>query len=147
MTCVLIIGVNGQDGTYLTELLLKKNYIVHGIVRQRSQYLTNPILQNQINNNKVNIHEIDVLEIDHLRKLILDIKPNEIYYLATTHELKISKKNYNEVMSINISGLINILEMPLAYPIRAVSSRSFTLKTSESTNSLMLMASLHVSFK
>jgi GDPmannose 4,6-dehydratase len=111
MKCVLIIGVNGQDGTYLTDLLISKNYIVHGIVRQKSQYLTNKILQNQINKNRIKVHNIDVLDIDCLRALILDIKPNEIYYLATTHELKISKANYHEVMSINISGLINILEI------------------------------------
>ena len=111
MKNVLIIGINGQDGTYLTKLLSEKQYNVYGIIRENSNLKTNYLLKSLAEKNNIKIIEINILKFEKIKKLILKINPVEIYYLATTHELYLNKDNYDEAMSVNISGLINILEI------------------------------------
>ena len=82
----LITGITGQDGAYLAEFLLKKNYIVHGLKRRTSMFNTDRIdhLYKDPHNSNTNfhIHFSDMSDSANLIKLIGDIKPDEIYDLA-----------------------------------------------------------------
>ena len=73
----LITGITGQDGTYLKELLLSKNYKIHGFVRKNYKYKNF-----DIKNKKVTLHKIDFNNRKELEKKIKKIKPNEVYHLA-----------------------------------------------------------------
>ena len=78
----LITGITGQDGSYLAELLLKKKYKVHGLVRKRSKKISNNYWR--LNNiiKKIKIHEQEFNNFKSLEKTIKKIKPNEVYHLA-----------------------------------------------------------------
>lgn len=102
MKVALIIGSQGQDGTYLSSLLLKKGYIVHGVTRT---------LKPTLERKNFYINKVNILNVNDLESLIIKIKPSEIYYLATTHEHSLNRKNYDEVMDINVTGVINTLEI------------------------------------
>jgi len=82
----LITGITGQDGSYLTEFLLKKNYIVHGIRRRSSSVNTDRIdhLHNdkKILNKKLFLHYGDLLDPLSIEKIIKLVLPDEIYNLA-----------------------------------------------------------------
>ena len=82
----LITGITGQDGAYLSELLLKKGYIVHGIKRRSSIFNTSRIdhFFEKSNSGKNNffLHFGDMTDSTNLLRLIKEIQPNEIYNLA-----------------------------------------------------------------
>ena len=88
-----ITGVSGQDGSYLTEYLLKNNYEVHGIVRRNS------------------VAEHQESRIDHLAPYINKIKPNEIYNLAAQSHVRISSEIPEFTTQINAIGPLRILEI------------------------------------
>ena len=75
----LISGINGQDGSYLSELLLEKKYKVHGIFR-RDANLNNWRLKKII--KKIKLHKANFDNLKNLKKLIKKIKPTEVYHLA-----------------------------------------------------------------
>lgn len=87
MTVALIFGITGQDGSYLSELLLNKGYIVHGVIRRCSSFNTCRI--DHIF-NKLQLHYGDVLDSSNICSLISKIKPNEIYNLAAQSHVKVS---------------------------------------------------------
>ncbi len=109
----LIFGVTGQDGTYLTEFLLKKNYEVHGIKRRSSlsntNYLT-PLLQNKEYKNNFVIHYGDLSNIESIVTLIRKIDPDEIYNLAAQSHVKISFDTPEYTADVNALGTLRILE-------------------------------------
>ena len=79
----LITGITGQDGSYLSELLLKKKYRVHGIVRKN--YKKNALKNNwRINHlkKKLTLHKVNILNFNELERLIKKVRPNEVYHLA-----------------------------------------------------------------
>src|SRR5436305_350058 len=81
----MIFGATGQDGTYLTELLLSKNYEVHGVARHSSlpgANLTNKNSENLYPKNQYFFHVGDVTNYSHVINLIASIQPDEIYNLA-----------------------------------------------------------------
>jgi GDPmannose 4,6-dehydratase len=79
----LITGITGQDGSYLADLLLSKNYNVHGIVRPDFE-IDNKNKNWRIKNilNDVTLHKTSIEDFDGVSKIIADNKPNEIYHLA-----------------------------------------------------------------
>ena len=79
MKKALITGITGQDGSFLAELLLKKGYEVHGIVRRSSSQNTGRI-DNIL--NSIIIHDGDLTDSTSLIKIIKDIEPDEIYNLG-----------------------------------------------------------------
>ena len=90
----LITGVTGQDGAYLAEFLLKKNYIVHGIKRRSSQFNTDRIDHlyqdpHQDNRNFI-LHYGDMTDSTNLIRLIQEIQPDEIYNLAAMSHVHVS---------------------------------------------------------
>ena len=90
----LITGITGQDGSYLAEFLLTKNYEVHGIKRRASSFNTQRIdhLHDSINftNKNFFIHYGDVTDSSSTINLINSIKPDEIYNLAAQSHVKVS---------------------------------------------------------
>ena len=85
----LITGVSGQDGSYLAELLLEKSYIVHGLIRYKSN-TNNSNLQNIINNPNLHLYYGDLSDTNRIYELIKEINPDEIYNLAAQSHVKTS---------------------------------------------------------
>lgn len=89
----LITGVTGQDGSYLSELLLSKGYEVHGLIRRHSTICTERIehiINNADYNNRFLLHYGDVTDACNLSNLIYEIQPNEVYNLAAQSHVGVS---------------------------------------------------------
>ena len=90
----LITGITGQDGAYLSEFLLKKNYTVHGLKRRTSLFNTDRIdhlYEDPHNpNSKLFLHFGDLTDSTNLIRLIKDIQPDEIYNLAAMSHVRVS---------------------------------------------------------
>ena len=110
----LIFGVTGQDGSYLAEFLLKKNYIIHGVKRRSSSSNTERIdhLHDSINFSNKNffIHYGDVTDSSSTINLINRIKPNEIYNLAAQSHVKVSFDIPEYTANSTALGTLRILE-------------------------------------
>ena len=110
----LITGVNGQDGAYLTEFLLKKNYIVHGIKRRSSLINTNRIdhfyLDPQIEDKKFHLHYGDMTDSMNITRLIKEIEPDEIYNLAAQSHVKVSFETPEYTANADGIGVLRCLE-------------------------------------
>tara|TARA_B100000242_G_scaffold277947_1_gene235132 strand:+ start:77 stop:550 length:474 start_codon:yes stop_codon:yes gene_type:complete len=82
----LVLGATGQDGSYMIDLLLKKNYEVHGLYRKSSVGNTNNIdhliYDNKVFNKRFFLHKGDLLDTVSLNNIINSINPNEIYNFA-----------------------------------------------------------------
>ena len=77
----LITGISGQDGSYLSQILLDKGYEIYGAVRRTSTINTGRLFELDIL-NKVNLVAMDLAEITNIQRVIEEIKPDEIYNLA-----------------------------------------------------------------
>jgi GDPmannose 4,6-dehydratase len=106
----LIFGVTGQDGSYLSELLLAKNYIVHGIKRKSSSFNTSRIDNILKNNKNFYLHYGDVTDFNLINNLISIIKPNEIYNLAAQSHVAVSFQMPDYTSNTNALGCLRILE-------------------------------------
>jgi GDPmannose 4,6-dehydratase len=86
MTTALITGITGQDGSYLTELLLDKGYIVHGIVRRTSNLLRSRIehlrRDDKIYGHRLFLHYGDLSDGTTLRRIFRAVQPDQVYHLA-----------------------------------------------------------------
>ena len=103
----LITGINGQDGSYLTELLLSKKYEVHGIVRRTS---TNNLNRIQHILPEITLHYGDLSDSLSLVKIIQDVKPDEIYNLAAQSDVKVSFSTPEYTADIDALGTLRLLE-------------------------------------
>lgn len=98
MKKALITGINGQDGSYLAELLIEKDYEVHGIIRRSSTFNTGRIEHLYMDElifdlrakRKVILHYGDMTDSTNIIRLIQKIKPNEVYNLAAQSHVKVS---------------------------------------------------------
>ncbi len=110
----LIFGITGQDGSYLAELLLKKNYIVHGVKRRSSSANTERIdhLFDSVNfsNKNIFIHYGDISDGTSTLNIINKIKPDEIYNLAAQSHVKVSFDVPEYTADITALGALRILE-------------------------------------
>ena len=110
----LITGVTGQDGSYLAELLLKKNYEVHGIIRKSSSFNTARIEQiyqgPTAKYKNFILHYGDLSETSNIDSVIADIMPDEIYNLAAQSHVAVSFKIPEYTSNINALGTLRILE-------------------------------------
>lgn len=104
---VLITGINGQDGSYLAEYLLTKNYQVHGIIR-KSSVDNNERLKDII--NKITLHYGDLSDYNSLYNIINKIQPDEIYNLASMTHVKVSFDIPEYTSDIDGIGTLRILE-------------------------------------
>ena len=86
----LITGITGQDGSYLTELLLDKGYEIHGIVRRHSTAGNEERIAHLIKNPKVHLHYGDLTDSSNLARLVEKLKPAEVYNLAAQSHVGVS---------------------------------------------------------
>ena len=110
----LIFGITGQDGSYLAELLLKKNYIIHGVKRRSSSANTERIdhLFDSLNFSNKNffIHYGDISDGTSTLSIINKIKPDEIYNLAAQSHVRVSFDVPEYTADITALGALRILE-------------------------------------
>ncbi len=110
----LITGITGQDGSYLAEFLLNKNYEVHGIKRRSSSLNTQRIdhLYEDPHKQKVNLflHYGDLTDSTNIIKLIQKIKPDEIYNLAAQSHVAVSFESPEYTANCDALGTLRILE-------------------------------------
>ena len=108
MKKALITGISGQDGSYLAEFLLDKGYEVFGVIRSSS------VLPAHISKRVKKLYEIDISKPELLKKIILEILPDEIYHLAAYHFSSQNegnkKKSFDKFYSINLLATNEILE-------------------------------------
>ena len=110
----LIFGLTGQDGSYLTEFLLKKNYIIHGVKRRSSSANTERVdhLFDSLNfsNRNFFIHYGDISDGTSTLNIINKIKPDEIYNLAAQSHVRVSFDIPEYTADITALGALRILE-------------------------------------
>jgi len=110
----LITGVTGQDGAYLSELLLKKGYIVHGIKRRSSMFNTDRIdhLYQDPHESDVHfsLHYGDLTDSTNLIRIIQEIQPDEIYNLAAMSHVQVSFEEPEYIANTDGLGTLRILE-------------------------------------
>lgn len=113
----LIIGVTGQDGAYLSRLLLEKGYIVHGIKRRASLLNTQRIdaiyedpMQQAEGERQFMLHYGDVTDTSNIIRLVQEIKPDEIYNLAAQSHVKVSFELPEYTADVDAIGTLRVLE-------------------------------------
>jgi GDPmannose 4,6-dehydratase len=108
----LITGVNGQDGSYLAELLLDKGYTVVGLIRRTVADFSSKTqnLSNVIDSKNLILEEGDVSDLSSVANLISKYRPKEIYNLAAQSHVGTSFKTPVSTTEINLNGCLNILE-------------------------------------
>ncbi len=131
MKRALITGITGQDGSYLADLLLEKDYEVHGIVRRASTFNTSRIdhlyADPHINGVRMFLHYGDLSDSVNLVKLLYNLKPDEIYHLAAQSHVRVSFDIPEYTSDVTGVGTIRILEA-----IREVGLRSRFYQASSS---------------
>ena len=110
----LITGITGQDGSYLAEFLLKKDYIVHGIKRRTSLFNTDRIdhlyQDPHVENRNFILHYGDMTDSMNLTKIIQVVQPDEIYNLAAMSHVAVSFETPEYVANADGTGTLRILE-------------------------------------
>ncbi len=130
----LITGITGQDGSYLTEFLLKKGYEVHGIIRRSSTFNTRRIdhLYRDPHGNggpvKLFLHYGDLGSSGSLETIIHDVQPDEIYNLGAQSHVRVSFDMPEYTADVTGVGVIRILE---AIRRSGVETRFYQASTSE----------------
>src|SRR3989338_8605449 len=113
MKKALITGITGQDCSYLTEFLLKKDYEVHGIIRRSSSFNTGRIdhLYNnhEIYGKKLFLHHGDLADSSSISRLLEKIVPDEIYNLAAQSHVKVSFEIPEYTTDIDATGACRVL--------------------------------------
>jgi GDPmannose 4,6-dehydratase len=109
MKKALITGITGQDGSYLAEFLLSKNYEVHGTIKRNSTKEATLIRIESIE-NKITLHYADLTDIASLINVIRTVKPDEIYNLAAQSDVRISFDQPLYTVQTTGVGTINLLE-------------------------------------
>ncbi len=129
----LITGITGQDGSYLTEILLNKGYEVHGIIRRSSSFNTGRIdhLYNdpEILNKKMFLHYGDLVDTSNLNRLLEKIQPDEIYNLAAQSHVKVSFEVPDYTAQVDALGTLRFLDAIREVGLRKV--KFYQASTSE----------------
>lgn len=129
----LISGITGQDGSYLTELLLAKGYEVHGMVRWSSSFNTGRISHINGSNRefmaqRLFLHHGDITDATSVTSLVEAVKPDEIYNLAAQSHVKLSFDVPHYTANVNAVGALNFLE---AIRQKKLKTRFYQASTSE----------------
>lgn len=114
MKKALITGITGQDGSYLTEILLEKGYQVHGIIRKSSSFNTgriNHLYENpKVLNKQLFLHYGDLIDASSLNRLLEKIEPDEIYNLAAQSHVKVSFDVPDYTAQVDALGTLRFLD-------------------------------------
>ena len=119
MKRALITGITGQDGSYLTELLLSKDYLVHGVVRRSSSFNTERIdhlyvdphdLDQKGGEPRLQLHYGDLNDSSSLQSIVEQVKPDEIYNLGAQSHVRVSFDIPEYTGEITALGTVRLLE-------------------------------------
>ena len=127
----LITGVTGQDGSYLTEFLLKKGYEVHGLVRKSSSFNTgriDHIIEDKKYNDSFFFHFGDLTDPSSLNRLLEKVNPQEIYNLGAQSHVKVSFQIPDYTAQVDALGTLRMLD---ALRETKIDSRFYQASTSE----------------
>ncbi len=108
-----ITGITGQDGSYLAELLIKKRYKVHGLLRRSSTTNTkriNHLINNETLSSSIKLHYGDLTDSGNLTNIISHIEPDEIYNLGAQSHVKVSFDSPEYTAQTDALGALRILE-------------------------------------
>ena len=132
MKKALITGITGQDGSYLADLLLEKDYEVHGIIRRASTFNTSRIdhlyADPHVNGVRMFLHYGDLSDSVNLVKLLYELKPDEIYHLGAQSHVRVSFDIPEYTSDVTGVATIRILEAIREAGLR---SRFFQASSSE----------------
>lgn len=109
MKKAFITGITGQDGSFLAELLLEKDYEVHGIIRRASLFNTARI-EHVMDNKNLHLHHGDLSDSANLNKLLSEIKPDEIYNLGAQSHVKVSFEVPEYTAQVDAMGTLRLLD-------------------------------------
>ena len=124
----LITGVTGQDGSYLSELLIEKNYKVYGLNRRTSSPNTSRLSSFLLNSKNFELVEGDLCDPSSIHQVVTKIKPNEFYNLAAQSHVATSFEQPTHTFQVNAVGTLNCLE---AIRINSPETRFYQASTSE----------------
>ena len=113
MKVALITGITGQDGYYLSKLLLEKGYKVHGTVRRSSTFNTSRIeelISDHSSSGDLSLHYSDLLDSSSLNTLVNNLMPDEVYNLAAQSHVAVSFKNPVYTTQVGTLGSLSLLE-------------------------------------
>ncbi|MFM5552813.1 GDP-mannose 4,6-dehydratase [Aeromonas veronii] len=114
MKTALIIGVTGQDGSYLAEFLIGKGYIVHGVKRRTSMFNTGRIehlyQDVHVRERQFHLHHGDITDSSNILRLIQQMQPDEIYNLAAQSHVAVSFEQPEYTANVDALGPLRILE-------------------------------------
>ena len=118
MKTALITGITGQDGSFLAEFLIEKGYEVHGVLRRSSSFNTGRIehlyldewVRDMHRKRLINLHWGDMTDSSSLIRLIMEIKPDEIYNLAAQSHVKVSFDVPEFTAEADALGVLRLLE-------------------------------------
>jgi len=109
----LITGITGQDGSYLAEILLKKGYEVHGIIRRSSSFNTgriDHIINDEQYKDQFFFHHGDVTDASNLNRILETIEPDEIYNLAAQSHVQVSFEIPDYTAQVDALGTLRFLD-------------------------------------
>ena len=128
----LITGITGQDGSYLAELLLHKNYEIHGIIRRASTFNTKRIdhlYKDPHNKNmKMFLHYGDMTDSSNLNRILEKVQPDEIYNLAAQSHVKVSFEVPEYTAEVDGIGVLRFLD---AIKEMGIKTKFYQASTSE----------------
>ncbi len=114
MKKAIVTGITGQDGSYLTELLIRKGYVVHGIKRRSSSFNTQRIdhlyQDPHVENARLHLHYGDLSDTLNLTRLIETIEPDEIYNLGAQSHVAVSFESPEYTADVDAIGALRLLE-------------------------------------
>jgi GDPmannose 4,6-dehydratase len=110
----LITGITGQDGSYLAEFLLEKNYVVHGIKRRASSFNTQRVdhiyEDPHVENSRFRLHYGDLSDTSNLVRIIQETQPDEIYNLGAQSHVAVSFESPEYTADVDAMGTLRLLE-------------------------------------
>ena len=132
MKTALVTGITGQDGSYLAELLLEKDYIVHGMIRRSSSFNTGRIdhlyKDPHVKDRKMILHYGDLTDSSNLNRLLEKIQPDEIYNLGAQSHVKVSFEVPEYTAEVDGLGTLKLLD---AIKETGVPTKFYQASTSE----------------
>ncbi len=115
MPTALITGITGQDGSYLTESLLRRGYVVHGLVRRSSSIarsrLESLFQDKQIYEQRLFLHYADLADATTIRRILIKTEPDELYHLAGQSHVGVSFEIPESTCQFTAMGTLKLLEI------------------------------------
>ena len=128
MNTAFITGITGQDGSYLTELLINKGYTVHGLIRRSSVFTSQRLRQEIWNHHNFHAHHGDLADSSNLHRLISKLNPDEIYNLGAQSHVAVSFDVPEYTGEVDALGAIRLLD---AIRDTGVNTKFYQASTSE----------------